>query len=122
MVSKLAEERDMMEDAHNTSRSELEAIKATSLNFQSQLTESSRKLNEVRKFVHVLYMYAFIVLMVFVQKYLSSKIFLYHCIDLVTSFYVSASAILLLVHAHVYTFLKKILFPSVLSLASCLTC
>ena len=115
MLSKLAEERDMMEDAHNTSRSELEAIKATSLNFQSQLTESSRKLNEVRKFVHVLYMYAFIVLMVFVQKYLSSNRF-------GNIIYVSASAILLLVHAHVYTFLKKILFPSVLSLASCLTC
>ncbi|XP_019852106.1 PREDICTED: GRIP and coiled-coil domain-containing protein 2-like [Amphimedon queenslandica] len=47
MLSKLTEEKAMMEDAHNTSRSELEAIKATSLNFQSQLTESSRKLNEV---------------------------------------------------------------------------
>lgn len=49
MLSKLTEEKAMMEDACNTSRSELEAIKATSLNFQSQLTESSRKLNEVCK-------------------------------------------------------------------------
>lgn len=54
LLSEVAEERDkvnesfhLMEDNHNSLRSELEAVKVSSLNFQSQLTETIRNLNDV---------------------------------------------------------------------------